>query len=89
MAQQFLRPGPWKLTNSDSNPVNIKIDNEVFTIGGSSSVEFDCSISCSFDDTNITFLRNPVAPVVSTTQTGGITPSSSFGVKTKSKLEVL
>ncbi len=89
MARQYLRPGPWKIVNSSSSVQELRIDNDIFEIPGNGTSEFDCAISCTFDDTSLTAYRNPVAPVVSTTQTGGITPSSSFGVKTKPKLEAL
>lgn len=89
MARQYLRPGPWKIVNSSGSTQELRIDNDVFEIAGNSTSEFDCAISCTFDDTNLTAYRNPVAPVVSTTQTGGVTNSSAFGVKTKPKLEAL
>lgn len=92
MAIKFLRPGPWKLIYTGSSTKEIKIDNEVFEIPAGNStaqtVEFDCSISASFDDSNLSIYRNPVAPVVSTSGTGG-QPGSQFGSKTKKPAGVL
>jgi hypothetical protein len=94
MGKTYLRPGPWKIVYTGSSTANIKIDNDPFEIppgnSAAQTVEFDCQISTMIaDDSNMAIYRNPVAPVVSTTQTGGVSPSSAFGVKTKSKLEAL
>lgn len=92
MAQKFLRPGPWKLVYSGEGTKEIKIDNEIFEIPAGNStaqtIEFDCAISATFDDSNLAIYRNPVAPVVSTSGTGG-QPGSAFGSKVKKPMGVL
>lgn len=77
MAQQRLRPGPWKLVNSDaSNPKEIEIDYDKFDIPPSGTVEFEVSHMGLYDDTNLIAYRNPVQTVVSTSNVGQYSSSS-------------
>lgn len=83
MAQQRLRPGPWKIVNSDSsNAKEIQIDYDIFDVPPSGTVEFEVSQMGLYDDTNLTAYRNPVQTVVSTSNVGTYSSrsaSSSYG----------
>ena len=76
MAQQRLRPGPWKLIYaSTSEPITIQIDYEKFDIpqaisGTRNSVEFEVLKMGLYDDANIVAYRNPVTPLTVTTNVG-------------------
>ena len=71
MATVRLRPGPWKIVNSDSsNAKEIQIDYEFFDVPPSGTVEFEIGKMGLFDNTNLTAYRNPVSTVVSTGNLG-------------------
>jgi len=71
MAQQRLRPGPWKLVDSGAGSVTqtIQIDYEKFDIADGGTVEFEIQHMGLYDDTTISAFRNPVSTVQSTTST--------------------
>ena len=83
MAQQRLRPGPWKLVYAATGaPITIQIDYEKFEIppaiaGTRDSVEFDVEHMALYDDANIVAYRNPVKPLTITRNVGGQVPMSS------------
>ena len=71
MAQQRLRPGPWKLVNNGGTVQEIQIDYEHFDVAANSTVEFEVGDVGLYDDTNLTAFRNPVQTFTQTTNTGG------------------
>lgn len=84
MAQQRLRPGPWKLVNSGGTVQEIQIDYEHFDVAGNATVEFEVGDIGLYDDTNLTAFRNPVQTFTQTTNVGGsisATPPPSKKVK--------
>ena len=82
MAQQRLRPGPWKIENSAGTTKEIRIDYELFEIAGNGSVEFEVGKMGLYDDTSLTAYRNPVQTVVNTSNVGKYSSAnaSSSGV---------
>lgn len=78
MAQQRLRPGPWKLVNTSGNTIEIQIDYEKFEIAGSATVDFEIKTMGLFDDTSLKIYRNPVTTFQSTSSTGAPPPPSSL-----------
>ena len=84
MAQQRLRPGPWKLVSSSGTAQEIQIDFEKFDISPNATVEFEVGNVGLYDDTSLTAFRNPVQTFTQTTNTGGsfsATPPPSKKVK--------
>lgn len=71
MAQQRLRPGPWKLTETGTADRVIQIDYEKFDLPQSATVEFEVKQMALFDDTSIKFYRNPVTTFTPTGNVGG------------------
>lgn len=72
MAQQRLRPGPWKLVDDGTGSADreIQIDYEKFTVVNNGFVEFEVLKMGLFDDEFLTAYRNPVTTVVSVSNTG-------------------
>lgn len=73
MAQQRLRPGPWRLVSTSTAVENIEIDYEKFEIGPTGTVEFEIQQMGLYSDVKVTAYRNPVATVQSTSSTGSVT----------------
>ena len=82
MAQQRLRPGPWKLVNGSGSVEEIQIDYEKFDVAPNATVEFEIGSIGLYDDTNLTPYRNPVQTFTQTTNVG-----SSVGVEMKADLK--
>jgi len=74
MAQQRLRPGPWKLVDDGTGALNreIQIDYEKFDVPNGGTAEFEIMKMGLYDDTYLTAFRNPVSTIQSTTSTGEI-----------------
>lgn len=70
MAQQRLRPGPWKLVEDNTANREIQIDYEKFTVAKNTTVEFEVSIMGLYDDTSLTAYRNPVSTVTAVSNVG-------------------
>jgi hypothetical protein len=84
MAQQRLRPGPWKIINGAGSVQEIQIDYEKFDVSPNATVEFEVGDVGLYDDTNLTAFRNPVQTFTQTTNVGGTvsaTPTPSKKVK--------
>jgi hypothetical protein len=83
MAQQRLRPGPWKLIYAGTgSSIEIQIDYQKFQIppavtGTRDSVEFEVEHMALYDDANIVAYRNPVKPLTITRNVGGSVPMST------------
>tara|TARA_X000000368_G_C22438725_1_gene453717 strand:+ start:114 stop:374 length:261 start_codon:yes stop_codon:yes gene_type:complete len=86
MAQQRLRPGPWKLVNSSGTTQEIQIDYEKFDVAGNATVEFEVGDIGLYDDTNLSPFRNPVQTFTQTTNVG-VGASVSTISKTKKKVK--
>lgn len=71
MAQQRLRPGPWKIIENNTADREIQIDYEKFEVPRNTTVEFEVTQMGLYDDTSLTAYRNPVSTVTSTTNVGG------------------
>jgi len=82
MAQQRLRPGPWKLVSTGTGYEDIQIDYEQFQIEPTGTVEFECRKMALYDDVKVTAYRNPVATVVSVSNTGGDRDTKNVSVAT-------
>ena len=72
MAQQRLRPGPWRLVDDGTGALTreIQIDYEKFDVANGGTVEFEIQQMGLYDDQYLTAYRNPVSTVQSTTSTG-------------------
>lgn len=81
MAQQRLRPGPWKLVAGGSDQT-CQIDYETFDIPANGTVEFEVQHMGLFDDTALTAYRNPVTTF---TQTGNVGQGTVVPIKKEPK----
>jgi len=85
MAIKQLRPGTWAMVNGSGNTQEFQIDYQKFDVAGNSTVEFESKIMVTYDDTNLTPLRNPPTAQTVTSATGEYTlstgPSKSFAKK--------
>ena len=70
MAQQRLRPGPWRLVEGGTASRVIQIDYEKFDIPQSATVEFEVKKMGLYDDTSLTAYRNPVTTFTPTSNVG-------------------
>tara|TARA_X000001036_G_scaffold423788_1_gene448137 strand:- start:2099 stop:2359 length:261 start_codon:yes stop_codon:yes gene_type:complete len=84
MAQQRLRPGPWKLVAGGSDQT-CQIDYETFDIPASTTVEFEVQHMGLYDDTDLTAYRNPVTTFV---QTGNVGQGMAIPIKEAPKKKI-
>ena len=85
MAIKILRPGTWAMVNGSGGTLEFEIDYQKFDVAGNSTVEFESKLMVSYDDTNLTPLRNPPTAQTVTSATGEYTlstaPSKSISKK--------
>lgn len=86
MAQQRLRPGPWKLVSSSGATQEIQIDYEKFDVAANATVEFEVGNVGLYDDTNLTAFRNPVQTFTQTNNVGSSVSAVSVS-KVKKKVK--
>ena len=70
MAQQRLRPGPWKLVEDDTADREIQIDYEKFTVVRNTTVDFEVLQMGLYDDASLKAYRNPVSTVTAVSNVG-------------------